>query len=394
VAFVKRTPPPPKPPPDPSSGAPGEAPPVVAAPADAELKQRRFPCKGCGARLEFKPGGDEIQCPYCGFVEKIPKTADAIDEFSFNDYLTQPKKGLGVAGRDGRCGQCAAIVRLTETTKATRCPFCGTPIVDELGDEGAPDVRPEAVAPFRIEGRDAQSRFHAWVKGLWFAPSMLKQEIRDSRVEGVYCPFWTFDAHTLSHYRGERGDAYYISVPRTVMVNGKPVTQMHQIRQVRWSFRSGEHEAFFDDVVVGAGVGAALGLHYDAARLVPYEPKYLAGFEAERPSVSVENGWTQARKAIDAALYTACCRKIGGDEQRNVSVKTAYRGITFKMVLLPVFVSSYLYKGAVYRFQVDGQTGRVSGRRPYSIAKILGAVFVGLLVVLAGLGVYALIQSH
>src|SRR5262245_61805576 len=140
----------------PAPPAPPPPPPPAAVASDPELKVRRYPCKGCGAGLEFKPGTEEIRCPYCGFVEKIPKTADAIDEFSFNEYLAQPKKGLGLEGRDVRCGQCAALVHFAKTTKAKRCPFCGTAIVDELGDVGAADVRPEALAPFKIQPDDAQ----------------------------------------------------------------------------------------------------------------------------------------------------------------------------------------------------------------------------------------------
>lgn len=371
----------------------GGAPPVIARPADPDTKERRFPCKGCGAGLEFKPGSDSIRCLYCGFVEEIPRTSEAIEEFCFNDYLSKPKTGLGVPGKDVRCSQCAAVIHLTERTKATRCPFCGTAIVDEVGDAGAPDLRPEALAPFRIEAAEAQARFHRWVRGLWFAPSLLKQEIKDSRVAGVYCPYWTFDAHTISQYSGERGDAYFVSVPRTVMIGGKPVTQMQQVRQVRWSWREGRHEQFFDDVLVGAGTGSRLGHAYDVRSLVPYDPRYLAGFEAERPTVPVEAGWALAKASIDAELHAACRRRIGGDEQRNVRVKTAYRGITFKMVLLPVWVSSYRYGGKVYRFRVDGQTGAVSGSRPYSVAKVLAAVALLALAVAAAAGIVALVQS-
>ena len=373
------------------------APPVFAAPAtagDVEQKPRRFPCKGCGAGLEFKPGGDSIRCPYCGFVEKIPRTADEIDEFSFNDYLAKPKKGLGIDGRDVRCGQCAAIVHLEKTTKATRCPFCGTAIVDELGDAGDADVRPEALAPFKIEPNEAQRLFLVWLKGLWFAPSILRQEIRDSRVRGTYCPHWTFDSHTSSAYQGERGDAYYVTMMVPVTVSGKTTLQSQQVRHMRWSFASGNYETFFDDVLVPAGSAPRLGLAYRSKALVPYDPSYLSGFDAERPSVPVEAGWSVAKAWMDNAIYQACCARIGGDEQRGVRVKTAFRGITFKMVLLPVYVSTYRFQNKAYRFQVDGQTGKVIGDRPYSVLKILALVLV--IAIILGLAalVAALVSNH
>src|SRR5262245_39409840 len=370
-----------------SSGRPSDAPPVASEP---EAKQRRFPCKSCGADLEFKPGSESIACARCGHVEAIPRSAEAIREFAYNDYLANPAAGLGAGAKDARCGSCGAVVRLESTTKATRCPFCGTALVDDAGDVGAADVRPEAVAPFRVDAGAAARAFDAWAGKLWFAPGSLRAEARRTTLRGVYCPYWTFDAHTISHYQGERGDAYYVQTPVTVMVNGRPQVQMTTVRHVRWSWREGTHTSFFDDVLVCASKHPEVECDYDVKRLVPYSPKFLAGFDAERPAVETKAAWPDAKERIARELYAACCRKIGGDEQRNVDVRTAYQGITFKMVLLPVFLASYRYGEKVFRFQVDGQTGAVRGERPYSAWKI--ALLVA--VILAVVAIVALIASQ
>jgi len=54
--------------------------------------------------------------------------------------------------------------------------------------------------------------------------------------------------------------------------------------------------------------------------------------------------------------------------------------VTFKHVLLPVWLAAYKYRGETYRFVVNGRTGRVQGERPYSKGKIALAVLAGLLV--------------
>lgn len=353
---------------------------VAAAAPDA--KERRFPCKGCGAGLQYKPGTETVECPYCAFKEKIPKSADEIREFSFNDYLSKPERGLGVPGRDAQCQQCAAIIHLDGIVKATRCPFCGTALVDLDGDAGDADVRPEALAPFRVTNKNAEDLFHRWVAALWFAPSLLKQEAQKTQFRGVYIPYWTYDSHTLSYYEGQRGDYYYVNETYSTTENGRMVTKTRQVRHIRWTSVSGQYEHFFDDVLA-PGTGVELGLNYKISNLVPYDPNFLAGFDAQRPSVKVDHGWKWAKGKIENAIYSACCSLIGGDEQRSVSVKTAYRGITYKMVLLPVYVSSYRYQNKIYRFQVDGQTGAVSGQRPYSFWKIFG--FITLLLAIAGI---------
>jgi hypothetical protein len=80
-------------------------------------------------------------------------------------------------------------------------------------------------------------------------------------------------------------------------------------------------------------------------------------------------------------------RDIGGDEQRILTTHSKYDQVTFKHVLLPVWISSYRYKNKVFRFLVNGQSGKVKGERPYSIMKILGlilavaAVVIGIIII-------------
>jgi hypothetical protein len=76
---------------------------------------------------------------------------------------------------------------------------------------------------------------------------------------------------------------------------------------------------------------------------------------------------------------------IGGDRQRIHSINTDIQDVTFKHILLPVWVAAYKYKGKSYRFVVNGRTGRVQGERPYSAFKITLAVIAGLIIA-AGIG--------
>ena len=60
--------------------------------------------------------------------------------------------------------------------------------------------------------------------------------------------------------------------------------------------------------------------------------------------------------------------------------------LTFKHVLLPVWLAAYRYRGKSFRFVVNGRTGAVEGERPYSAVKIAIAVVIGL--ILAGIIAY------
>lgn len=349
------------------------------SPSKESVKERRFPCKSCGADLVFEPGVNELKCPFCGHEEKIPQTAQEIKEYSFNDYLSKPRsRGYGkTSGRDVRCGGCGAVTHLDPSVRATTCAFCGAPLLtdDQAAGPASDDViAPEALVPFHITAAQAQEAFRKWISALWFAPNTLKQENHLRQLQGVYRPYWTYDAHTVSHWTGERGDYYYVTEEYTEYENGKPVTRTRQVRRTRWTFVSGVYTEFFDDVLIPAGKTLDFASTYRLSALKPYAPEYLSGLGAERYVVSCEEGWGKAKEEIADAIYSTVRAQIGGDEQRVHSVNTAYSGITYKHILLPLWLSSYRYGNKAYSFQVNGQTGEVGGARPYSFWKIFFTV--------------------
>ena len=80
--------------------------------------------------------------------------------------------------------------------------------------------------------------------------------------------------------------------------------------------------------------------------------------------------------------YADARRDIGGDEQRVSNVETQYSAVTFKHLLLPVYVGAYRFNDKVFQVVVNGRTGEVQGERPYSVWKILLLVLAILFVLL------------
>jgi hypothetical protein len=73
---------------------------------------------------------------------------------------------------------------------------------------------------------------------------------------------------------------------------------------------------------------------------------------------------------------------IGGDTQQITTLSTEYNDITFKHILLPLWISAYRYNNKVYRFTINARTGEVQGERPYSAIKIalLVIAIIGIIV--------------
>ena len=144
----------------------------------------------------------------------------------------------------------------------------------------------------------------------------------------------------------------------------------------------------FDDVLVQASetMGATkdgaeyAGASWDLAALEPYRTEYLAGFRAEAPSVNMEDGYARANQIMEQMLVRDIKFDIGGDAQRISQMDARYSNITFKHVLLPVWLASYRWQNKPFRVVVNGRTGQVQGERPYSVWKIACAVVAGLIV--------------
>ena len=200
-------------------------------------------------------------------------------------------------------------------------------------------------------------------------------------MSGIYVPYWTFDARTETDYRGQRGTVY--TERRVVIRDGK--RQSVPVTKVRWRPVRGRVARAFDDVLVLASRSLpkrhtdAL-LPWDLSRLAPYAPEYLAGFRAEAYQVELPDAWTEAREIMDRTIERDVRFDIGGDRQQIDHVQTRVSDVTFKHVLLPVWVAAYRFRGQSYRFVVNGQTGRVQGERPWSAWKIAVAVVLGLIV--------------
>lgn len=351
---------------------------------DAPVEEHRFPCSACGSDLRYAPGGDTLVCDHCGNIETIPGDgpwagATALRELDFDAAVSNalPEEAMEVT-RTVNCESCGAQIEFDPATHAKECPFCASPIVTDTGTHR--HIKPRALLPFLLDEPQAHEQMSKWLGRLWFAPNGLKQYARKGRrMQGIYVPYWTYDAPTRSSYTGQRGDAYWVNETR--MVNGK--RQSVRVQKIRWTPVSGRVARDFDDVLVLASTSLpktytdALA-PWDLEGLKAYQPEYLAGFRAEGYQVLLEEGWQEARARIDNQIASDVRRDIGGDQQRVNRINTQVGKITFKHVLLPIWLAAYKYRGETFRFVVNARTGEVKGERPWSGWKIAFAVLLGI----------------
>ena len=362
-------------------------------PAPAPLSST---CPNCGAQTAYAPGTTALRCGSCASELAIVASNATITEHSFDEWESRTgDANAGVTGaQELRCSGCGANTVTLDL--ATACQFCGGALIAVEHPEGL--VRPEAVVPFAVDRRGAQTAFAAWVRSRRFAPNALKQVGSAEKLQGTYVPHWTFDAHTETDYTGERGDHYYVTVNHQVSDGkGGTRTESRQERRTRWSRASGHVSRSFDDVlVVGSRQLDQKKLDkmgpWRLADARPFQQEYLTGYSALRYDVDPKAGSEEARQEMRGVVEDDCRSDIGGDEQRVSGMDVTYSQAMFKLLMMPLWIATYIHGGKTWQVMVNANTGEVVGDRPYSVMKIVAAVLAALvaiavvLILLAALG--------
>lgn len=347
------------------------------------MAEANFACANCGAVLTYDPASGLLKCTACAATQSIARDG-AVSDFSLDEFV---RAGVGAAklsqaALEVTCSSCGATVEFEPPKVAGECPFCATRIVAQP-KAADPLIAPGAVLPFSLDQRQSNERIRTWISGLWFAPSALHSLATLDRVQGVYLPHWTFSAKTSTLYLGERGDRY---TETQYVRNQQGQTVAQQVVKVRWSPVRGEVPVDFRDLTVAATQAIDRSrleelTPWDFDQLVPYQPAYLAGFQAQRYQVTLPQGFAEAQQQMVPGIESAIRRDIGGDEQRIHQRQTSYRQVAFKHVLLPVWIGAYRFQGRVFQVCVNARTGEVQGERPYSAVKIALAVLAVLIII-------------
>jgi DNA-directed RNA polymerase subunit RPC12/RpoP len=342
------------------------------------IMQKQFECKNCGAYLEFDPATQALKCSFCDSMEVIEVEHKAIEE---HDFFAAPKSlGWDKKVSTIKCENCGATTSWGKEV-AGDCAFCGSPYV--ISQPQQDDIiRPETLVPFKVNEKKAKSIFHDWISKGFFRPSALKKMGRLEHLSGVYVPFWTYDSATHSDWTADAGYYYYVTESYSAYENGKRVTKTRRVRKTRWVPASGSRNDFYNDELIVASKGLDYHLvfkiyPFHLNQLVPYKPDYISGWLAEDYAIDVRGGWGIAKGHILSKERSRCASDVPGDTHRFLRVNTSFSNITYKHILLPVWVASYNYKGKTYHFLINGQTGELQGYAPISwlkVAAVAGAI--------------------
>lgn len=342
-----------------------------------------FTCDSCGAPLRYSPATASLHCEFCSTNKAIPKSDEAIEEYDFKSAL----RFLGnndsqEINKEITCNKCAATFKLTPYSISSNCPYCNTPAITDF----VKDITPKSLLPFQLTQKEARERFKKWIGSLWFAPNKLKDFVDgDEKLQGYYLPHWTYDSQTKTYYRGQRGDIYYVTVERRVIIDGREQIIQQREARINWTPVSGHIQNEFDDITIGASKTISHSIlnsltPWHTEHLIAFDERYLSGFKAEEYTIGLDNAFEYAKMKMDTIIQRDIRRDIGGDQQRIDNMQTSYHNTTYKNALFPVWTAQFKWQDKEYNYAINAQTGKIAGERPYSIVKITILVIFTILV--------------
>jgi len=240
------------------------------------------------------------------------------------------------------CSGCGASMSYDAGAGSLRCPFCGS--VDLREQKDAKILAPSKVVPFAVSRDAADAAMRQWLGNGFFRPGDLAREAAVVKMTPVFVPYWIFHAKTHTYWTAD-------------------TSQTPAGASADWYPMSGEHHGSYSNLLIGASGALAPG----------------------ETSAAIEHLEAQA---CDAAYIPG--------RARNIHANVRIESMSSEPVLLPVWIMAYRYQDRVFRFLVNGQTGRATGQAPTSWAKVLGIaalVVAAILVILACMGVFGAVLA-
>jgi DNA-directed RNA polymerase subunit RPC12/RpoP len=343
-----------------------------------------FPCPGCNAQLYFSPEHQQLECEYCGVKVAIDNGADRVKENSLRQQMSETgDPAVLVEQQVYKCERCGSQTVFISDTPTFICSFCNFEVVNPVAYKTRL-IQPSGIIPFAIDQQKSISIFKAWLGNGWWAPRDLSTFARQDALHGIYVPFWTYDAETYSQWSGYGGRYYYVTVSDTD-ANGNRTSR--QERRTEWIYREGDYQHVFDDILIGGATELSQKEYesiypYNLEEVVNFDARYMSGFKADVYDIAVHEGYEKAEQFMQQVIHEGCAEQCRIDTYRDLQVNTSYENQTYKHILLPLWVCSYVYKTKNYHFLINGQTGKIYGKKPVSAAKVTLAVILILLLIL------------
>jgi DNA-directed RNA polymerase subunit RPC12/RpoP len=335
-----------------------------AAPSPAAV--RRYVCPKCGGRMAYLADKRSLVCNYCGNrlheYQALQQGALAGEEdFTVALATARGHRWELPVERTLKCEGCGASFTVPALQVSGQCPFCGSAHV--VTANSGELIEPEGILPFQFDAGDAGQRIRRWLDDLKFRPGDLDDRAAISQPRQAFLPFWTFDLGGTMSWNAQVEEGYG--------------------RNKAWVPRNGLYLVYHNDLLVPATRALPKDVlddlaDYDTQALVAYSAELLADAAAEIYQVPLDNASLVARQqALRLGQAYVKSNDLAGETYRDFFMNSGGMIVeSYKLALLPMWITSYRYKHESFPVAVNGQSGKVAGSVPRSgLQKALAGLF-------------------
>lgn len=346
-----------------------------------ESKVIEYKCPCCGAGLLFRGDSQQLTCEYCDNsfdLETVrafnaSESQETSEEFQWDQ---EPSERWSDAEESRLnvfiCPSCGGEIMTEETTAASFCPYCDNPTIMPGRLSGG--LKPDAIIPFRMSKEDAKEAFRKLCKGKPLLPGMFTQEQRIEKITGIYVPFWLYDC--CGNFDGDYN-----------------ATRIHTWADANYNYTRTEHfllkrgaRADFQGIPMDGSSKMDNTLMesiepFDYSQLQNFDMAFLSGYLADKYDVPSDQGKQRVKERVENALdaqlqssFLGYSTVVPTSRQLKIDHSKA------RYALMPVWIFNTRYRGKLYTFAMNGQTGRMTGSFPISPQKCaiwFGGIFAG-----------------
>ena len=310
----------------------------TSVPGVKAVQAIRYTCPKCGGCMLYAPDGASLVCEDCSRQQSLKTSTPGAEQ----DFFVAMANGKGfrkaISVKTFQCQGCGANFLLAPSELSATCAYCGSVhvIVMETAREL---VEPDAIIPMAVDQKQAGLQLVQWVE-----KKHLQPQGKVGTPRGLYLPIWAFDLI---------GD-----IPWSGRV----------IRDKREVPISGESPALFSNVCIPAsrklaGLLPKLLPEYKLTTAPAYDLRFLAGWAAQVYEMAMSDAALEARQFTVRQILRELCAGHGDIIDLRYSA-SAISITSYRLILLPVWVTDYSFKGSSYQVVINGQTGTVQGETP------------------------------
>lgn len=343
-----------------------------------------YKCPNCAAPLAFEISSQKWECHFCNSSfdkqelsrissqkgeESIESSSWAAEAFSENSMLAFT------------CPSCGGKVLSDKNTAATFCVYCHNPTV--LAGQLQGEYKPAKVIPFKRTKEEAVAALQKHCKSP-FMPKIFREYAERGEMTGLYVPYWLFSADadarasgaarkistwSDSNYQYTKTDHYTVERDVTVPFRHVPADASERL----------------DDVLME-------GMEpFEYSQLEDFSMEYLSGHFAENFDVdaaaSSKRFEERVQESVDDIIEESL-DQYDSNDLASSAVKLVNKATLY--VMLPVWIIMVKYKDKTHAFAMNGQTGKIAGRLPFSGKRVFAWLtaltgMFGLIFLLGGL---------